>query len=243
MPKVQGSIPEFIPESVVIMNKLKSMSISKIEKLMDVSNELAKVNAVRYKNWDVEVNDKNGRPAMFTYSGEVYRGIGATGFDTADIEFAQQHLRILSGLYGVLRPNDLIQPYRLEMASNIAIGKKKNLYAFWIDSITTAINASLMKSGSDELINLASSEYSKAMDFNKIKGKVITPVFMDLKQGGYKVVNTWSKHARGLMTGFIVRNKINTAEGLKSFDRYQYNSNMSTESTWVFTCDTNTALS
>ena len=155
----------------------------------------------------------------------------------AELSFAQSHLRILSGLYGLLRPLDLIKPYRLEMGTKLSVRGKKDLYAFWGDEITDRVNASLIESGDNTLINLASGEYFKAINTKKLKGKMITPVFKDMKNGQLKVIFLYAKQARGMMTGYILRNGINDAEELKAFSDggYRFTESLSDDKTWVFT--------
>lgn len=234
LPSVESSIPEFASESEQIMKKLRSLSKVKISKLMKLSKDLTELNAQRYQEWESDFSTEDSRPALLTFSGEVYRGINAAELTKDQLEFAQNHLRILSGLHGLLKPLDRIRPYRLEMGTSLPIQRKKNLYQFWGTKITEALNQALAEADSDVLLNLASSEYFKSVDFSKINGKVITPVFKDLKNGEYKIVMTWAKHARGAMTGFALRNGITDVEQIKLFDEYQYSEPMSTETEWVF---------
>lgn len=228
------NIPEHLDDSAKIMNKLKKLSKKKIALLMNLSKDLVELNAQRYQEWNTEFSVENSRPALLTFNGEVYRGVDAKSFSESELTFAQDHLRLLSGLHGLLKPLDSIQPYRLEMGTSISIGRKKNLYQFWRERVTESLNEAMEASDSDTLVNLASNEYSKAVNFDKINGKVITPVFKDLKNGEYKVVMTWAKSARGKMAGFIVRNKITDPQDLIRFDEYQYSEPMSTDSEWVF---------
>lgn len=201
---------------------------------MNLSKELADLNVQRYHDWSPRFNDENSRPTLLAFGGDVYRGMDNKSFTADDLAFANDHLRILSGLYGVLKPLDRLQAYRLEMGTRMAIGRKKNLYAFWSDKITNALNESMERAGTETLINLASSEYFKAVDFSKINGKVITPVFKDLKNGELKVVMTWAKLARGMMTSYIVRNRLTEPQQLLGFNEYSFSEPMSTESEWVF---------
>src|SRR5690606_15778230 len=177
----------------------------------------------------------NSRPCLYAFNGEVYRGLGAQTFSKPDVNFAQQHLRILSGLHGLLRPLDLIQPYRLEMGTALPVQRKNNLYAFWTKRVTERINRDMEAAGTDTLVNLASAEYFKAVDEKKVKGKSITPVFKDFKGDDYKLVITWAKIARGAMASYIIRNKITDPEQIKGSDMYGYNDRLSTENEWVFT--------
>tara|TARA_B110000037_G_scaffold137605_1_gene155784 strand:+ start:577 stop:1344 length:768 start_codon:yes stop_codon:yes gene_type:complete len=227
-------VPGHIEDSEKVMNKLKKLSKKKIGTLMSLSKDLVELNVQRYQEWSTDFDKNNSRPALLAFNGEVYRGIDAKSFTEAEMQFAENHLRLLSGLHGVLNPLDYIQPYRLEMGTSISIGRRKNLYQFWSEKMTKDLNHILEQSNSNTLINLASNEYSKAVNFDKIKGKVITPVFKDLKNGEYKVVMTWAKSARGKMAGFIVRNNINDPQDLIRFDDYKYSEPMSSDSEWVF---------
>ncbi len=234
LPEVNFTEPAFVEQSVRIMNKLKKLSKKNIASLMSISNDLVELNAHRYQLWEPKFDDEASRPALLTFSGEVYRGIDAHSLTAEQLSFAQKHLRILSGLHGLLRPLDTIRPYRLEMGTALTVERKKNLYQFWGNQITDALNGVLSDSSSQTLVNLASSEYFKVIDFKKLEGEVITPVFKDFKNGEYKVVMTWAKQARGKMAGFILRNEITNPEDLKSFEDYHYNEAMSTPAEWVF---------
>ena len=227
-------IPVHLEETEKVMNKLKKLSKKKIGSLMNLSKDLVQLNAQRYQEWSADFNTDNSRPALLTFNGEVYRGLDAKSFSEKEMRFAEKHLRLLSGLHGVLKPLDYIQPYRLEMGTSISVGRKKNLYQFWSDKVTQDLNDAMSQASTNCLVNLASNEYSKAVNFDKIKGKVITPIFKDLKNGEYKVVMTWAKSARGKMAGFIVRNNITDPRDLIRFDEYQYSEPLSSESDWVF---------
>jgi uncharacterized protein len=234
MPDLNSTTPAFIEESSQIMSQLKKLSKKKISSLMKLSKDLTELNAHRYQLWEPRFDDNESRPALMTFNGEVYRGIDAKSLSSEQVNFAQDHLRILSGLHGVLRPLDNIRPYRLEMGTSLPVQRKKNLYQFWGSRITDSLNASLEAVKSKTLVNLASSEYFKAVNFDDINGDVITPVFKDFKNGEYKIVMTWAKQARGKMTGFIIRNGITNPEDLKAFDEYQYNDTLSSSTEWVF---------
>lgn len=237
LPQVNTTQPAFIEESEKLIKKLRSLSKKKVASLMNLSKDLTDLNVDRYQQWEPVFNEENSRPALLAFSGEVYRGIDAKSMDASQLDFAQDHLRILSGLHGMLKPLDLIQPYRLEMGTTLPVQRKKNLYQFWGEKITDSLNEAMQSSGTDTVLNLASSEYFKAVDFSKIKGRVITPVFKDFKNGEYKVVMTWAKHARGAMTGFVMKNKINDIEQIKLFEDYNYSEPLSSENEWVFTRD------
>lgn len=237
LPGIEPTLPGFIDQSEKLIAKLRSLSKKKVSALMSLSKDLTELNVMRYQEWTPEFTAENSRPALLTFSGEVYRGLDNKNLTHDDLMFAQDHLRILSGLHGLLRPLDRMQPYRLEMGTSLPVQRKKNLYQFWGDRVTNALNEALAQSETKTLVNLASTEYSKVVDFSKIDGEVITPVFKDLKNGEYKVVMTWAKTARGAMTGFILRNRITDVEELKGFNDYHFNANLSTESEWVFTRD------
>ncbi len=234
LPALGATQPSFVEESEQIMKKLKGLSKKKISSLMSLSKDLTELNAQRYQDWEPEFSAEVSRPALLTFSGEVYRGIDAGNLSSSQLDFAQNHLRILSGLHGLLRPLDRIRPYRLEMGTSLPIQRKKNLYQFWGDKLTAALNQTMKEQHTDVLLNLASSEYFKAVDFSKINGRVITPVFKDLKNGEYKIVMTWAKHARGAMTGFVLRKGITDVDEIKLFDEYLYSEPMSSENEWVF---------
>jgi uncharacterized protein len=232
-----STVPFFEKEINLLINKLQKKSVKSIEALMHISKDLAEINYDRYQNWifPKEVNETNS-PAILTFTGEVYRGLEANTLSIEDLEYAQKKLRILSGLYGVLRPLDLMYPYRLEMGTKFQITPKlKNLYMFWGDKIAEFLNE---EAESEEvIINLASTEYFKVIPKKSIQRKIITPVFKDFKNGTYKVVMMYAKHQRGAMTRFIIQNKINDEEDLKGYNGggYHFDSNLSTETEWVFT--------
>ena len=231
------SIPEDLKRSEQLISKLRNTSGKKIKELMGLSNDLTQVNVERYASWTPEMTQENARQAIFTFDGEVYRGINVPNLSEKDLNYAQNHLSILSGLHGLLRPLDLIKPYRLEMGTKLPVRRKKNLYEFWGDSITDRLNAQLAQSKSDVMVNLASSEYFKAINFKKLNARVIEPVFMDLKNGQYKVLFAYAKLARGYMTGYIMRNQLSDPEDLKNFamEGYRYSESMSEGDRWVFT--------
>jgi len=214
--------PIFLNESEKLINTLKKYSKKKLESLMHISKDLVSLNADRYQKWEVLHHEKNAKPAVFTFNGEVYNGLNIHSYHKKELEYAQHNLNILSGLYGLLNPLDLIQPYRLEMSTKLKVGRKNNLYQFWGDKITNEINQRLANQKDDILINLASTEYFKAVNTKKLKGKIITPVFKDFKNGEYKTIMMYAKKARGLMTSFILKNKINQIEDLKAFDEENY---------------------
>ena len=229
--------PEFIKEAESLVFLMREMSPSELVTLMDINSKIAHQNTDRYYNWNLPFSPKNSKQAVLTYNGEVFHGLDAKSLSPSDIKYLQSHLRILSGLYGVLRPLDLIQPYRLEVSSKLKTHKGTDLYAFWRESITTSINQALTKSGEPKvLLNLASGEYFKAIDVKKLDAKVIDFEFLQSVEDKYKVVVVYTKKARGMMTRYVVENKIETIEDLKGFssDGYWYNEEMSTERKMVF---------
>lgn len=232
-----ASQPLFLEEAEYLVNKLQKFSSKKLEKLFNVSPEIAELNRDRFAAWSTPFHLGNARQAVLAFTGEVYRGLNATNFTDPDFEFAEKHLYILSGLYGILRPLDFIQPYRLEMGTSWAITpKKRNLYAYWKDKVTMVLNDAGVEG---PLVNLASAEYFKAIDLKKLNREVINCHFKDLKNGEYKALMTYAKNARGLMARYIIRNQITDIEALKSFDKngYSYNQKLSTDKDLVFTRD------
>lgn len=229
--------PRFLPQAQELVNDLVAMAPHQLSALMHISDNLGQLNHDRYQAWQTPFNEQNAKPAVYAFQGDVYVGLDAKNFSEADQSFAQQHLRILSGLYGVLRPLDLMQAYRLEMGTKIANAKGANLYAFWGDIITESINADLAESGSDAVVNLASNEYFKAIKKSKLNGELITPQFKDKKNGAYKIISFYAKKARGLMAAYAIKNRISCAEDLKAFDSegYRYNAELSSTTEWVFT--------
>ena len=227
--------PQFIEESVKLNKKLKTLSRKKLIELMGISKDLAELNYQRNQDWSLPFTPENAKQAVFAFTGEVYRGIDVTTLAADKLPVLQDRLRILSGLYGLLKPLDLMQPYRLEMGKKLKVGRKENLYKFWGDSLAEALNDEM---ADDELfINLASSEYFKAVNQKVLKVPMITPVFKDFKNGQYKTIMTFAKKARGLMVRYIVENNIQDLDGIKTFntDGYAFDANLSTETELVFT--------
>ena len=227
--------PSFLKESSLLNKKLKDLSKKKLSDLMKISPALADLNYDRNQNWHQPFSLKNSKQAIYAFTGEVFRGIDIASLAEEKIPLLQDRLRILSGLYGLLKPLDLIQPYRLEMGTRINIGKADNLYKFWDSNLADALNNE-MKDGS-LLINLASSEYFKAVPKKVLKASMITPIFKELKNGDYKIVMTYAKKARGLMVRYIIENDVNTLEELKGFhtEGYAFTESLSTETELVFT--------
>ena len=225
----------FAQETNQILKVTKSMTISELKSMMKISDNLAKINFERYKDFDTEHGRDRTVQAIFTFKGDTYVGLDAENFSKEDIAFAQNNLRILSGLYGLLRPLDGVQPYRLEMGTKIKISGKKNLYDFWSESVTEKLNKEL-DNGTKHLINLASEEYFKVIDESQIQSKIITPIFRSKKNGKLKTIGILSKRARGMMANFIIKNQIETTQKLKDFskDGYSFEEKISTESKLIF---------
>lgn len=228
------SEPGFAEESERLIKKMRSFSAKKLGELMGLSKDLSTLNVDRYQMWTSNPKKEATKQAVLAFNGEVYRGLNAKEMSEEDLQFAQKHLRILSGLHGVLRPLDLIQPYRLEMGTKLKYYSYNNLYQFWGDKITKRLNEDLEEEKT--LVNLASTEYYKSVNEKKLKGRIITPIFKDLSNGGYKVLMTYAKNARGVMANYIIKNRIADPELMKSFDvnGYAYDPGQSDESNWVF---------
>ncbi|MCB1691453.1 MAG: peroxide stress protein YaaA [Pseudomonadales bacterium] len=233
----KASVPEHLTRSRELITRLRKETPGSLSKLMGISPKLAELNAQRYKDWKTPFTTSNARPSIFAFKGDVYLGIEIESYDAKDLNFAQKHLRILSGLYGVLRPLDLIQPYRLEMGTKLENKRGKDLYEFWGETITRALGEELTRHRDKTLVNLASNEYFKSVHPDGLPGRVITPVFKDYHKGTYKVMSFFAKKARGLMSSFMVKHRIDKPEELKQFDidGYRFNETYSTDTDWVFT--------
>lgn len=231
------SIPEFLNESEKLVGRLKTFSPKKLSLLMGISAELGELNFQRFQNWQQPFTPDNAKQAIFAFNGDVYQGLNASTLTPDNLKLSQNKLRILSGLYGVVKPLDLIQPYRLEMGTKLKYYKSKDLYAFWNPLITKKINEAILESGSNVLINLASNEYFKSIDRKKLKAEVVTPDFKDHKNGAYKMISFFAKRARGLMSRFILENNISDPVDLLAFDSegYSFNSRLSKPGNPVFT--------
>lgn len=229
----------FLTESKLLIDELRALSPQAISSLMGISDKLGILNYDRFASWKTPFKPDNAKQAIYAFQGDVYTGMRADIFSDTDLQFAQQHLRMLSGLYGLLRPLDLIQPYRLEMGTSFANKRGKNLYEFWGGSITEAINLQLAQLQSEQVINLASQEYFGAVKPKQLKANVITPVFKDKKNGNYKIISFFAKKARGMMSAYAVQNRITEPEALKEFTvgGYAYNPSLSRTHEWVFTRD------
>ena len=227
--------PEFLEQSGKLNKKLKTLSRKKLGDLMSISPALAELNYNRNQDWQPDFDLDNAKQAVYAFTGEVYRGLDVTTLPEDKLPLLQDRLRILSGLYGLLKPLDLIQPYRLEMGTRLKVGRRDNLYKFWDTDLAKALNDEM--ADDDLLINLASAEYFKVLPKKALKVPMITPVFKDLKNGQYKTIMTFAKKARGLMVRYIIDNNVNTLEELKGFNTegYGFSEAMSTETELVFT--------
>lgn len=214
--------PELLEYSQQLICVARQLSAPQIGKLMGISDKLADLNATRFHDWHPEFTPKNARQAILAFKGDVYTGLQAETFDEADFDFAQQHLRMLSGLYGVLRPLDLMQPYRLEMGIKLENARGKDLYQFWDETITDTLNQALKAQGDDVVINLASDEYFRSVKTKRLQGQIIKPVFLDEKNGKFKVISFYAKKARGLMSRYIIENRLTRPEQLTRFDSDGY---------------------
>jgi len=235
IPTTKNSEACFLNEADRLNKLLKKKSAKSLSKLMHISDNLGQLNYERNQEWNLPFNQENARPAVYAFSGDVYRGLDAYSIDTKKLETLQNTVRIISGLYGILKPLDLIKPYRLEMGTKFPVGKNKNLYEFWKKQVTQSLNEEL---GDDELfLNLASNEYFKAIDIKNLKVPVINVKFQEFKNGEYKTIAIFSKLARGLMTRYIIDTNAKTIEDIKGFDaeNYRYTEALSTDKELVFT--------
>lgn len=229
--------PDFLDKSQELIGILRDYLPQQLSELMGISDKLAGLNAARFAEWQPPFDLDNAKQAVQAFQGDVYVGLQAASFSEADNAFAHQHLRILSGLYGLLRPLDLIQPYRLEMGTRLPNTQGRDLYAFWKDTLTTELDKAVAASGSRVLVNLASNEYFKAIDAKRLDARVVTPVFKDAKNGQFKIISFYAKKARGLMSAWMIRQRLDDPEGLREFDvdGYRFNPTLSEGDTLVFT--------
>lgn len=225
--------PNFLDQSQKLISTVRKFSTAELMEFMAISEKLAELNRQRFETWQLPFNAENAKPCLFAFTGDVYDGLDAPTLKKSDITFAQNHLRILSGLYGLLRPLDLIQLYRLEMGRPLKTENAKNLYEFWKATITEELN----KTSDNLLINLASQEYFKAIDKRALNKRIITPVFKDEKNGAFKIISFYAKKARGSMARFIIQNRITSEEALHGFAEggYGYNATLSKAGEPVFT--------
>ena len=239
LPTDQHTLPRLLKHSQQLIDVSRKLSASEIASLMSVSEKIAQLNVARFRDWQPEFNFSNARQAIFAFKGDVYTGLDAYALSEQDIEFAQNHLRMLSGLYGLLRPLDLMMPYRLEMGTKLANARGHNLYEFWGDQITQLVNQDLAQANAELLVNLASDEYYKAVKESKVQAEIIKPVFLDQKNGKYKVISFYAKKARGLMAHYMIQNQLQHVEDLKSFntDGYYFDAASSSKAELVFKRD------
>ena len=232
--------PELLEHASALIKELKPLAPQDVSKLMGLSDPLSQLNYQRFQDWQRPFNTDNARQAVLAFQGDVYQGLDAGKMSNEDLAWAQERVRILSGLYGLLRPLDLMQPYRLEMGTKFSNQRGKNLYAFWGDVITEALNKHLSvtqnKTDTPVIVNLASNEYFKSVRTGSTNATVITPAFMENKNGIYKIISFYAKRARGLMTSFAIRNRITRVADLKAFNAedYRYNPELSHANKWVF---------
>ncbi len=231
------SQPTMLTHSQELIDVCKKLSPADISSLMSVSDKIAGLNAARFGEWQQPFTTDNARQAVLAFNGDVYTGLDAASFTEQDFDYAQTHLRILSGLYGLLKPLDLMQPYRLEMGTKLANDRGSNLYQFWGDIITDAVNEALTAQGDEVLVNLASTEYFKSVKKKQLNGTIVTPSFKDWKNGQYKMISFFAKKARGLMARYIIQNQVSTVEELKAFDLagYGFSEELSKGNDLVFT--------
>lgn len=235
-PITRHTQPALLGEAEKLMAELRLLAPQQLAELMHVSDKIALLNAERNSAWHTPFTPENAKQAVYMFNGDVYEGLNATSLNQTAVDYLQNHVRLLSGLYGVLRPLDLMQPYRLEMGTPFANSRGKNLYEFWGGKITGNLNQILDEKGSDTLINLASQEYFKAVDTKNLKANIITPVFKDEKNGQYKIISFYAKRARGLMVRYAAEHAVTEPEQLKNFDYegYAFNAAASSEKEWVF---------
>ena len=235
----QSTQPRFVEHSVELIDVLREKSPQDIAKLMSLSDKLASLNVARYGSWERESTPNNAKQALLAFKGDVYTGLNAEDFSADDFAFAQQHLRMLSGLYGLLRPLDLMQPYRLEMGTKLANARGKDLYAFWGERISQWLNEDLAAQGDQVLLNLASQEYFGAVKPKALNARIIDTVFKDQKNGQYKIISFYAKKARGLMARSVIKERLQDPEGLKDFnlDGYRFDPASSSENQLVFLRD------
>jgi len=229
--------PAHLTQSRKLIRRLRELSAGDLSGLMHISNSLAELNQQRFKQWKTPFKPDNARQALFAFKGDVYIGLDAYSLRPEDIDFAQDHLRILSGLYGLLRPLDLMQPYRLEMGTRLDTDQGSNLYQFWDERITRSLNRELRQSNTKTLINLSSGEYFKSVKPKKLRADIVTPAFKEYRDGQYKFIQFFAKKARGLMARYLIDHRVDRADGLKDFnyEGYAYDPSLSDEREWVFT--------
>jgi cytoplasmic iron level regulating protein YaaA (DUF328/UPF0246 family) len=228
--------PAFVADAKRLVARLRELSPAQVASLMDLSDTLAALNVARYASWKAAPKPAAVRPAVLAFDGDVYDGLGARALDVPALEYAQRHLRILSGLYGVLRPLDAMQPYRLEMGTRLENERGRDLYAFWGDRPAKALRAALVESGGGVLVNLASEEYFRVVDVGALRAPVVRPVFQERRADGWKVISFVAKRARGAMARWAIDRRVADAEVLKDFDAdgWGFDPHASDDRTWVF---------
>jgi uncharacterized protein len=233
------TLPEHLQDSSILIEQLRTLTPAQIATLMSLSDKLAGLNAARYGSWTPDFNSQNAKQALLAFKGDVYTGLNAEDFSPADFTYAQQHLRMLSGLYGLLRPLDLMQPYRLEMGTKLANPRGKNLYEFWGERISGYLNQALLEQGDNLLLNLASNEYFNSVKLKALNARVINTEFKDLKNGQYKIISFYAKKARGMMARYVIKERLNDPDGLKGFNYqgYRYHAEHSKPDSLVFLRD------
>lgn len=236
IPVSEHTQPVLLSDAATLAQECKALTPADLSSLMKISDKLATLNANRFAEFSTPFTPENARQALFAFNGDVYTGLDAHTLSADDITYAQQHLRILSGLYGVLRPLDLMQAYRLEMGTRLANSRGKNLYEYWGNTVTTEVNKALAAQGDNVLVNLASNEYFKSVKPKQVDGMIVTPVFKDKKNGQYKIISFFAKKARGLMARYIIQNRVDDVAGLKGFDTdgYYYSDAQSSATELVF---------
>lgn len=227
--------PVFLKQAALLVNNLKKLSSKELAQLLSISPQLAHLNFERYQLWHFPFTPQNANPAIYSFKGEVFNGLDVDSMSKSDILFAQKHLRILSGLYGILRPLDLIQPYRLDISDRLTINNQ-SLYKFWKQLLTQQVLQDIEQDKNSLLINLASNEYFKGLDSKKIKAQIITPVFKETRGNSFKIVTMYAKKARGLMARFIIQNHITDPEKLKLFDKegYYFDESLSSANEFIY---------
>ncbi|KTC11452.1 peroxide stress protein YaaA [Pseudomonas viridiflava] len=231
--------PQYLDHSQELISQLRELAPAQIAELMHLSDKLAGLNAARFGSWTPAFTPENAKQALLAFKGDVYTGLQAETLSEDQLDYAQKHLRMLSGLYGLLRPLDLMQPYRLEMGTRLANARGKDLYAFWGTRISEWLNEALADQGDDLLLNLASTEYFSAVKRSALNARIIDIEFKDLKNGQYKIISFYAKKARGMMSRFVIEERIDSPEALRAFDvqGYRYNAELSTPSKLVFLRD------
>jgi len=229
--------PFSIADSNNLVRILKTLSTNELSRLMSISPKLSQLNYDRFQHWNISHNLSNSKQAILSFKGEVFTGLDAISFSEDELQYTQTHLIILSGLYGMLRPLDLIQPYRLEISTKLSLKNNNNLYTFWQDKITENLNRIIKTQNNPTMVNLASNEYFKVINKKNLQTKIITPIFKEYKNGNYKVVTIYAKKARGFMTNYILKNKLEKIGDLKFFDNegYYFNEALSDDKQFVFT--------